>query len=113
MDEIQRALADAWRRVAPLLARDADARRRRLARRRSRLIESPPRAWCLAVRATDTRLDRSCITRPRKDERHQVLLDSADLKKLCAPVFLPRPGLAHSDVARLLGVAPHGLLDAR
>jgi hypothetical protein len=58
MDDIELAILDAWRRLAPQLARDPAELRRRLDRRdRSRTLARPPRALCLAVRATDTRLD--------------------------------------------------------
>src|SRR5688500_3517291 len=56
MDDIQRALAAAWTKIRPRLARDQDELRRRLLRRRQALLQTPPRAWCLALRANDTRI---------------------------------------------------------
>src|SRR5947207_3460081 len=119
MDDVRCAIADAWAKISPRLARDPDEIHRRLARRRSKFIESPPRAWCLAVRASDTRLARymcSPLHRATRfpEHREEFLLDSPALKKLCAPIFLPRPGLTIVELCHLLGVPSRGgVLDAR
>src|SRR5262245_58713960 len=97
MDDIAKTLNQAWQRIAPKLDRDPDELRRRLARRRSALIDHPPRAWCLAIRATDTRLA-SYICSPSHPSTHwpshteQILLDSHALQGLCAPVWIEPPG---------------------
>jgi hypothetical protein len=58
MHDIERAIADAWKRISPRLERDTAELRRRLARRDAKLINQPPRAWCIALRASDSRLAR-------------------------------------------------------
>jgi hypothetical protein len=125
MDDVQRALESAWNRILPRLRSSPTELARRLARRqRSALIGQPPRAWCLVVRATDTRLDPLCSTHPADALRHtlkhprepahvKVLLDSDSLRTLCAPVHLTAPGEPLIDVARKLGTTPAGLLGAR
>ena len=57
MQEIEHSLRDARRRIRALLLRDRDELHRRLARRRRALMQRPPRAWCLALRASDRRID--------------------------------------------------------
>src|SRR5690348_15034448 len=122
-DDITSAIAAAWERVRPRLERDPDELQRRLARRNGKLINSPPRAWCLAVRAADLRIEDVCAifdisSRRRRelglddsacgDAAHppqRVMLDSDALRRLCTPVRIPSPGLPAADVARLLGVS--------
>jgi hypothetical protein len=128
MDDIRRALIDAWKNVRPRLARDDDELRRRLLRRRQALLQTPPRAWCLAIRAADTRLTDE--TRVRVDPRRSLLPLSIHhsafsiartpspstpptCKPSCAPVELLSPGEPLKIVAEKLGTTPHGLLNAR
>ena len=131
MDDIQRALVAAWTKIRPRLERDAAGLRRRLLRRRAALLQSPPRAWCLAVRASDTRLsDETRVNRPDElspplhpssfrlhpsspHSPHQLTLDSDDLRELCAPVELLAPGEPLAVVADRLGTTRSGLLNAR
>jgi hypothetical protein len=56
MGDLDSAILTAWARIRPILQSDPDELAARLARRRSQLLLRPPRAWCLAVRATDRRL---------------------------------------------------------
>src|SRR4051794_17448574 len=105
MDDIAHALAAAWRRIRPTLQRTPAELRRRLARRAQALLRSPPRAWCLAIRASDTRLGSlslSSILNPPSS--HRILVASEDLRRLCSPVRLDWPGESLADVARKLGV---------
>jgi hypothetical protein len=85
----------------------------RLARRRKATLADPPRAWCLAVRASDTRITpmnaaiwpRHAVV-PDEDGRvgeHSVVLDAALLRELCRPVIL-RPYTDWLMVAKELGV---------
>jgi hypothetical protein len=57
MHTLDSAILAAWARVRPILQSDPDELAARLARRRSQLLLRPPRAWCLAVRAADRRLN--------------------------------------------------------
>ncbi len=115
MDDITRNLRDAWKQIAPLLRRNPHELTKRLARQKSAQLQSPPRAWCLAIRATDTRLaalvdDIDCTTSPIA---HTLNLTTRDLEKLAAPVHLAKGGQRLREVARKLGTTPRGLLDAR
>ncbi|MBC8108947.1 MAG: hypothetical protein H7Z14_20345 [Anaerolineae bacterium] len=95
------------------------------------MLLRPPRAWCLAVRAADTRINpftaciapedaaypRSHLTgdalRDHRCARHEVTLDTTLLKKLCEPVAIDPPGEPHDVVAQKLGVHPTALITAR
>src|SRR5829696_4368069 len=109
MDAIRSALAAAWDRVGPRLRQDAAELRRRLARRKLKLFAHPPRAWCLAIRASDTRLGPYATSPadPRAGARHQVILDAAAVTHLCAPVRLTPPGQTIDETAHLLGTTRH------
>jgi hypothetical protein len=128
VDEIQHAINQAWLRLRPTLESNPTELSKRLARRQSALLKSPPRAWCLALRSTDTRLERYCSTHPyaaptnphphlRTEHghpvTHQILLDTPALWHLCSPVEITPPGQPLRDVAAKLGTHPGNLLDAR
>src|SRR5688572_23626459 len=57
MTDLERVMWEAWERVGPKLRRDADEVKARLARRRGRMYQRPLRAFCLAVRASDRRIN--------------------------------------------------------
>src|SRR5690349_647415 len=125
MDDVELAIGKAWQRVRPMLLADADELAKRLGRRRRAGLRKPPRAWCLAVRASDRRIpDENC--RPRRaaaaaaaaaaDEEpdcEEVHLDAALLRELCAPVTIDPPGETLGEVAAKLGVGINSLLTAR
>ncbi len=111
-ESVEHLIALAWRRVRLQLLGDPAALRRRLARRDSPLLMRPPRAWCLAIRANDTRLESArCSAEPLAE--HQLMLATADIRRLTAPVYIDRPGEPLLDVARKLGVTQSSLVDAR
>ena len=56
MDDLENQFHVAWSRVAARFGDDAGDLARRLARRRRAVLVRPPRAWCLALRASDGRL---------------------------------------------------------
>src|SRR4051794_34085361 len=56
-DELLDLLIASWKKIQPLIDRDPDELARRLARRRTGMLRRPPRAWCLAVRASDQRIN--------------------------------------------------------
>lgn len=127
MDDLEQLILTAWNRVAQRLSSDCDE----LAHRRRALLLRPPRAWCLAVRAADTRINpftarvvpedaaypRSHVTgearRTHRYSPHEVTLDTPLLKKLCAPVTIDPLGLPHDQVAQKVGVTSMGLHTAR
>ena len=55
-DAFMSHLLDAWKKLQPQLALDPDELPNRLARRRLGVMRRPPRAWCVTIRASDTRL---------------------------------------------------------
>src|SRR5262245_48280763 len=56
MADIEDLILSAWSRVKPRLLEDPAELERRLARRNGRSLSRPPRAWCLAIRASDRRI---------------------------------------------------------
>jgi hypothetical protein len=126
-DDLPDLLCTAWQRLQSLLQRDPDELARRLARRRTGIMLRPPRAWCLAVRASDQRIHpgvAACVPEDLAYPRsacsknylpyhqygpHEVTIDSKLLRKLCRPVFIERPGLPCDEVARKLGCHPNSL----
>src|SRR5439155_24905157 len=77
----------------------------------------PPRAWCLALRASDRRIPSSlspCHLATWSPCQHeQISLDSGTLRRLCHPVRLDPPGEPLADAARKLGTTPVGLRNGR
>ena len=125
MDEIEEALRAAWKVVRPRLLGDPAELARRLARREGKHLSKVPRAWCLAVRAVDRRINEAnaiiippSAMEPRwnrtgRYERHEVVLDSRLLEHVCRAVTLDAPGQTRGEVAQKLGTTPQGLVDAR
>src|SRR5688500_6476064 len=56
VEDLEQAILDAWTRVKHNVLSDPLELRRRLDRRERDVLRRPPRAWCLAVRASDLRL---------------------------------------------------------
>jgi DNA-binding CsgD family transcriptional regulator len=124
MDDLERQIVETYFKLVPTLS--PDELKSRLARRRMALLRSPPRAWCLAVRASDQRINNAnAIMVPEQAANpydaehpyqvlpHQVTLEPTLLKKICAPVYIEPPGRPLHVVAALLGVHPTGLHRAR
>ncbi len=109
MDAIDRALVEAWGRVAPGVRADrALALRRSL--RRSRL--RPMRPWCLCIRAGDTRLNvHAWVPKylPEAREPHEIVIYSDTIRELCKPVTIPWPGWDWERAAHALGRPPESL----
>ena len=111
------ALDEAWRRIGPKLANDPTELAARKSRRRLKCFMRPPRAWCLAVRASDRRVtpmyvamvpDRPVVRDPHTDRiihrEHEVTLDAPTLRWLCRPVAITWPGETVDEIARRIGV---------
>src|SRR5688500_14964102 len=121
MEDLLNAIGEAWEKVKVKLMEDEGELRKRVGRVRG-LLARPPRAWCRAVRASDTRITTAhAIITPgwaghavgrwgRGGENeggvadHTVLLDSRLMRRLCRPVRIPFPGLPWDEVAQMLGV---------
>jgi hypothetical protein len=114
---LEKIVLDAWARLGPGIRSDRVELWRRLARGRAP-SNNPPRAWCVAIRASDTRLPEVARIRPLPRElldpsREEVALDRGAIRRLCAPVTLDAPGMTLNELAARLGTTPHGLLSAR
>ena len=128
-DEITDILLAAWRRVRETLRGNPEEVRRRLRRGREKWTKRPPRAWCLAVRASDTRITpmtvvcvpeeaaypRECVAGEMRTayQRHAVTLDVELLRELCAPVRIHEWGESQEAVAARVGRSKQGLAASR
>src|SRR5690349_15720809 len=113
MHDLDYAILDAWARIEPILRRDPDELAKRLARRRGGTMTHPPRSWCCAVRASDTRINEAvCAIVPEwaryphlnpyvhnRYANHEVTIYRSSLERLCAPVNILPPGEVWTDVA--------------
>ncbi len=102
MDDIDWALLEAINRLTPeeLVARAERAQRRAPVR--------PMRAWCLCIRASDTRLVATDLHPDTEDailarEEHDIPIVSSDIARLCKPVRVDWPGMDWRDAADRLG----------
>lgn len=113
MDEIQLSIVAAWKRLLPKLLDDPHQFHSRLKRNASFL--RPPRPWCLAIRANDTRLPVGWPAPAPHDAppRCAHFITRDDLVRLCSPVHLRGTGHTIEQVASLLGVTRGSLLTSR
>ena len=101
MNDVARLVMEAWAKLGPKILSDPDDLARRLARRRSALLSRPPRAWCLAIRASDRRItpmhwvltpshamELDHEDHPYHPIEHEVLIQTYALRKFCRPVKL-------------------------
>lgn len=113
MDEVQLSIVAAWKRLLPKLLDDPHQLHSRLKRNAS--FTRPPRPWCLAIRANDTRLPVGWPA-PAADDappRLAHFITRDHLVRLCSPVHLPGTGHTIEQVASLLGVTRGSLLTSR
>src|SRR5437016_5866444 len=126
MSDLDDALLAAWEKIRAKLLSDPTELARRLARRRRAVLQRPPRAMCLAVRASDTRITPAMAiivpehavqlnSREHLDrlQQHEVTLDALLLHRLCRPVYIEWPGEPWWAVAEKLGVQHRGLQNSR
>src|SRR5258705_8916185 len=125
-EELERNIRDAWLRLRGKILSDPQELARRLARRRKRSLTKPPRAWCIAVRASDRRItpahwvispehamDLDHPLHPYEPIEHEVIIRPHALRKYCRPVRTDSWGELVQDVAKQLGVSKSSLLRAR
>jgi DNA-binding CsgD family transcriptional regulator len=123
-EEVGRVIREAWSRARQQILSDPDELRRRLARRRSKSLTRPPRAWCIAIRASDRRitpahwvifpehaLDLDHPEHPYQPIEHEVTIQKHAIRRYCNPVSFSAEDAA--DVAKILGVSPSALLYSR
>ena len=121
MHPLDPVLFDAWLTMMPKLLADPDELRARLARRRLAILTRPPRALCVAVRASDRRIDPLTTAiepyraaDPADPREHVVHVDRALCVKLTQPVSMRLWRECTLDEAgRRLGVSPSHLSYAR
>lgn len=118
------AINEAWGRVEKLIERDPGELERRLLRRGMGMMVRPVRAWCLAVKSTDRRMQPLRFPMDRRPaewdsaqgrwvyQEHRVLLRAEELRWLCRPVAIPAPGMTVRDVAEMLGECEHVVCEA-
>ena len=122
--ELERNIREAWLRVRKEILDDPAELHRRLARRRSKTLTRPPRAWCIAVRACDRRItpahwvitpehamDLDHPDHPYEPIEHEVTIRKHGIRLCCNPATFSREDAA--DVAKILGVSPGTLFYAR
>src|SRR6266550_5505011 len=124
--EVERAIDEAWVRVRREILSDPPELHRCLARRRTNSLTRPPRAWCIAIRASDRRItpahwiitpehamDLNHPEHPYEPIEHEVTIQPHGLRKYCRPVRTDSWGEEVSEVARQLGVSRASVHDAR
>jgi hypothetical protein len=122
--EVQRSIREAWLRLRGKILSDPDELNRRLARRRMKSLTSPPRAWCVAIRASDRRItpahwvispehamDLNHPEHAYEPIEHEVTIQKHAIRRYCNPVSFSREDA--EDVARMLGTSHAQLLHAR
>ena len=109
MEELDFNLLEAYHRVRDVLARDNARRGRRIERVMRKELRRPVRAWCVGIRASDSRWGGADMASnedwrgDRKGYAHRLRLSGARIGELCRPVRLPWPGLSVADAARVYG----------
>src|SRR5437867_3468914 len=91
MTDLDEAILNAWQKLRPRILSDPHELARRLSRRRNSLLSRPPRAWCLAIRASDHRITppHCPITDPPLDPSHANLHSRPDPIWGCMWEYLP------------------------
>src|SRR4051812_5364519 len=123
-EDLERNIRDAWLRVRKDILNDPQELQRRLSRRGMKTLRRPPRAWCLAVRASDRRITPAHWVivpehamelmhpgHPYEPIEHEVIIRPHALRRYCHPVTFS--GEDAEDVARMLGVSRGMLWAAR
>lgn len=109
MDELDQLLLDSWDAVSQSLQNKPWARARRMERVLRGELRRPVRAWCLALRASDSRIgahelrnefNTACYDR---GFNHRLVLSGERVRALCKPVRMIWPGVTLPEAARLLG----------
>ena len=122
--DLERAITHAWLKLRKQILSDPHELRRRLARRRLKTLTRPPRAWCIAIRASDRRItpahwiitpehamDLDHPEHPYEPIEHEVTIQTHAIRRYCHPVSFSREDAV--DVAKMLGVSPSQVLRGR
>src|SRR5213593_4556539 len=123
-EELERGIRGAWLKLRGKILSDPQELRRRLARRRSKSFTRPPRAWCIAIRASDRRItpahwiitpehamDLDHEDHPYEPIEHEVTIQKHAIRRYCNPVSFSREDAV--DVAEMLGVSHSQVMRGR
>jgi len=109
MDELDQRLLEAWHRVGNELKNKPWKLVKRMERTQRKELRRPVRAWCVGLRASDTRIgahelceefDMRCAY---KGYGHMVRLRGDRIRELCSPVRVLWPGVPVVEAAERLG----------
>ena len=107
MDDIDRALADAWHRATI----HADEAQRRLQRYLGPIYQRPLRSWALVLRAHDKRLPSGEVVNYEQFDDDgpdcavsRITLTGELVRTLCGPITIPWPGVTINAAAKRFGV---------
>lgn len=109
MDELDQALLEAWHAVSQRLQNEPWALARRMERVSRKELRRPVRAWCVALRASDSRIGaqewRTELQEhlAYKGKNHFLTLTGERLRALCRPVQINAPGVPVVEAAKRLG----------
>src|SRR5213080_2069829 len=125
-EELERAISGAWVGLRHKILSDPLELQRRLARRRMKSLIRPPRAWCIAIRASDRRItpahwviypehamELNHPEHPYEPIEHEVTIQTHAIRQYCHPIRIALPGEEVDEVARRLGVDFCSLRTAR
>src|SRR5687768_14478633 len=107
MVDLQSLIYEAWDKLRDHILSTPAELQKRLARRASKSFRSPPRAWCLVVRASDRRIDDYYGRRSAWQGFHgtqEIELTPRLVRKLNHPVFTEKPYDTQLELAEKLGV---------
>src|SRR5438046_2711016 len=112
-EKIEQAIDHSWASLRREILSNPDELHRRLARRRSKSLTRPPRAWCIAIRASDRRItpahwvitpehamDFNHPLHPYEPIEHEVTIQTHAIRRYCHPVRIAFPGEEVDEVAR-------------
>src|SRR5205814_7713454 len=121
--DLERNIREAWLNLRGKILSDPQELHRRLARRRKNTLTQPPRAWCIAIRASDRRItpahwvispehamDLYHPAHPYEPIEHQVIIRPHALRKFCRAVRTDSWGEQVENVAKQLGASSRHIL---
>ena len=125
-EQVARSIQEAWYRIEPWVMAEDGEMEKRIARRQEQEFRRPLRAFCVAIRANDHRVNdyhaeicpRHAISleadaHPGRYAEHTVRLTDQLVEVACAPYHIFAPGERADDVARKLGCSRFDLRTLR
>lgn len=126
MDQIDINLFNAWHAISAKVRADRVEQLKRAPRQFRETIRRPLRAWCMCLRASDTRLSAmNCMVEPLPEvalgpdegtdeiiphrHPHRLTIPGEALRELMKPITIPWPGEDWKKVAKKCGVSKYML----